>query len=80
MKTEGISKHINLSVRLSQNYKQNITTKGCSKFKRFIDMTSSGMNDLNIRANGTGLGVRRSKRPLLASRTRCNYSMETSRN
>ena len=30
--------------------------------------------------NGTGLGVQRSKRPLLASRTRCKYSMETFRN
>ena len=42
-------------------------------------MTSSGKNGLNIRTNaspklgfGTGPGVRRSKRPLLASRTRCN--------
>ena len=39
-------------------------------------MTSSGKNGLNIRKmqvpNGTGPGVRRSKRPLLASRTRCN--------
>ena len=34
-------------------------------------MTSSGKNCLNIRTNGTGPGVRRSKRPLLASRTRC---------
>ena len=30
--------------------------------------------------NGIGPGVRRSKRPLLASRTRCKCSMETSRN
>ena len=39
-------------------------------------MTSSGKNGLNIRTNaspnGTGPGVRRSKRPLLASRTRFN--------
>ena len=35
-------------------------------------MTSSGKNGLNIRKNGTGPGVRRSKRPLLASGTRCN--------
>ena len=39
-------------------------------------MTSSGKNGLNIRTNAspkwTGPGVRRSKRPLLASRTRCN--------
>ena len=38
-------------------------------------MTSPGKNGLNIRTNGkfgTGPGVRRSKRPLLASRTRCN--------
>ena len=39
-------------------------------------MTSPGKNGLNIRTNaspnGTGPGVRRSKRPLLASRTRCS--------
>ena len=39
-------------------------------------MTSSEKNGLNIEQmqvpNGTGPGVRRSKRPLLASRTRCN--------
>ena len=57
-------------------YKQNSSTEGCSKLKRSVDMTSSGKNGLNIRTmqvqNGTGPGVRRSKRPLLASRTRCN--------
>ena len=60
---------------LSSN-KQNRSTEGCSKLKRSIDMTSSGKNGLNIRTmqvpNGTGPGVRRNKRPLLASRTRCN--------
>ena len=30
-------------------------------------------------SNGTGPGVRRSRRPLLASCTRCKYPMETSR-
>ena len=39
-------------------------------------MTYPGKNGLNIRTNespnGTGPGVRRSKRPLLASHTRCN--------
>ena len=38
-------------------------------------MTSSGKNGLNKQMqvpNVTGPGVRRSKRPLLASRTRCN--------
>ena len=35
-------------------------------------MTSSGKNGLNIRTHGTGSGVRRRKRPLLNSRTRCN--------
>ena len=57
--------------------KQNRSTEGCSKLKRSVDMTSSGKNGLNIRTleqmqvpNGTGRGVRRSKRPLLASRTR----------
>ena len=56
--------------------KQNRSTEGCSKLKRSVDMTSSRKNGLNIRTiaspNGTGPGVRRSKRPLLASRTRCN--------
>ena len=57
--------------------KQN--TEGYSKLKRSVDMTSSWKNGLNIRTleqmqvpNGTGPGVRRSKRPLLASRIRCN--------
>ena len=31
--------------------KQNRITEGRSKLKRSIDMTSSGMNDLNIRTN-----------------------------
>ena len=56
--------------------KQNRNTEGCSKLKRSVVMTSSGKNGLNIRTmqvpNGAGPGVRRSKRPLLASRTRCN--------
>ena len=44
-------------------------------------MTSSGKNGLNIRTNaspkyGTGPGVRRSKRPLLASRARCNVLLK----
>ena len=57
-------------------YKQNRSTDGCSKLKRSVDMTSSGKNGLNIRTNASPkwdrTGVRRSKRPLLASRTRCN--------
>ena len=56
--------------------RQNRSTEGCSKLKRSVNMTSSGKNCLNIRTNaspnGTGPGVRRSKRPLLASRTRFN--------
>ena len=43
-------------------------------------MTSSGKNSRNIRTNaspkGTGPGFRRSKRPLLASRTRCNVLLK----
>ena len=38
-------------------------------------MTNSGKNGINFRTevpNETGLVVRRSKRPLLANRTRCN--------
>ena len=56
--------------------KQNRSTEGCSKLKRSVGMTSSGKNGLNIKTNAspnwTGPGIRRSKRPLLASRTRCN--------
>ena len=63
--------------------KQNRSTEGCSKLKRSVDMTSSGKNGLNIRTNaspnGTGPGVRRSKRPLLASRTRCNVLWKPSK-
>ena len=46
-------------------------------------MTSPWENGLNIRkmqvSNLTGPGVRRSKRPLLTSRSRCKYFMETIR-
>ena len=33
--------------------KQNRSTKGCSKLKRSVDMTSSGKNGLNIRTNAS---------------------------
>ena len=33
--------------------KQNRSTEGCSKLKRSVDMTSSGMNGLNIRTNAS---------------------------
>ena len=46
-------------------------------------MKSSGKNGLTLEQtqvpNGTGPGVRRSKRPLLASRTRCNVLWKTSK-
>ena len=65
-----------MMIRLFCLIKQNRSTEGCSRLKRSVDMTSSGKNGLNIEQmqvpNGTGPGVRRSKRPLLASRTRCN--------
>ena len=60
--------------------KQNRRTEGCSKLKKSRNMTKSGVNGLNIRTNGTGTSVRRSKRPLLTSRTRCKFSMGTFRN
>ena len=41
--------------------KQNRSTEGCSKLKRFVDMTSSGMNCLNIRTNSSPI----------CDRTRC---------
>ena len=43
--------------------RQNRSTEGCSKLKRSVDMTSSGKNGAKV-PNGTGPGVRRSKRPL----------------
>ena len=65
-----------VNFRFLSLYKQNRSTEGSSKLKRSVDMTSSGKNGLNIEQmqvpDGTGPGVRRSKRPLLASRTRCN--------
>ena len=33
--------------------KQNRSTKGCSRLKRSVDMTSSGKNGLNIRTNAS---------------------------
>ena len=57
-------------------FRSKIEVPRCSKHERSIDKTSSGKNGLNIRTNaspnGRGLGVRMSKRPLLASRNRCN--------
>ena len=62
--------------KLIPDVKQNRSTEGCSKLKMSVDMTSLGKNGLNIKqmqvTNGTGPGVRMSKRPLLASCARCN--------
>ena len=49
--------------------KQNRRTEGCSKQVR--ERMVSTLEQMQV-PNGTGPGVRRSKRPLLASRTRCN--------
>ena len=66
------------------HHKQNKSTEGCSKLKRSEDMTASVMNGLNNWTNaspkGTGSCVRRSKRPLLASRNNNKYYLESSRN
>ena len=56
--------------------KQYRSTEGCSKLKRSVDMTSSEkmvstLEQMQV-PNGTGPGVRRSKRPLMPSRIRCN--------
>ena len=58
-------------------FKQNRSTEGCSKLKRSVDMTSSGkmvstLEQMQV-PNGTGPGVRRRKRPLLASRTGATF-------
>ena len=71
---KGVSILVDVSIHIC--YKQNRSTEGCSKLKRSVDMTSSGkmvstLEQMQV-PNGTGPGVRRSKRPLLASRTRCN--------
>ena len=56
--------------------KQNRSTQGCSKFTvrkhdKFRWKWSQHLNECKSQ-NGTGPGVWRSKRPLLASRIRCN--------
>ena len=53
---------------------QNRSTEGCSKLKRseVQERMVSTLEQMQV-PNGTGPGVRRSKRPLLASRTRCNF-------
>ena len=55
---------------------------GCSKLKKSVDMTSSGrmvsiLEQMQVK-NWAGPGIRRSKRPLLASRTLCKWPKETS--
>ena len=71
---------IAISILLLPSKIRSRSSVGCSKLKRSVDMTSSGKNGLNIRKmqvpNWTGPGVRRSKRPLLASLTRCNMNRD----
>ena len=70
-------------------YKDNSQAKrkyrGMFETQKSENKTRSGEICLDIRTHaspksGTGPGVRRSKRPLLANRTRCTCSMETSHN
>ena len=51
-----------------QSLKQNRSTEGCSKLQRSVDMT---LEQVQV-PKGTVPGVRMSKRPLFASRTRCD--------
>ena len=65
-----------LSLYGTQYYKQNRSTEGCSKLKRSVEwQVQEGMvstlEQMQV-PDGTGPGVRRSNRPLLASRIRCN--------
>ena len=63
--------------------KQNKSTEGCSKLKMSVEMTSAGMASTLAQIQvpyGIGPGDRRSKRSLMASRTRCKCPIETSRN
>ena len=54
--------------------------QGMFETQKSGNKTSAGEIGLNIRTLAREPGVRRSKRPLLASRTRCKCSKETSRN
>ena len=40
--------------------KQNLRTEGCSKLKRSVHMTSSGMNGFNIRTNAVSVKMKKS--------------------
>ena len=69
-------------IQSEKSRKQNRSTEGCSRPKRSMDMTSSGKNGLNIRTNASPKLDRtrcpeECKRPLLASRTRCNVLWKT---
>ena len=72
-------------ITVSNSFKQKQKYRGMFETQKSRNKTSSGDIGLNIKTicksqSGTGPGVRRSKRPLLAFRTRCKCSMETSRN
>ena len=64
--TEGCSK-LKRSVHMTRQNRE--STKGYSRWKVQERMVST-LEQMQV-PNGTGPGVRRSKRPLLASRTRC---------
>ena len=49
--TEPSSVILNQTKQFQTVEKQNRSTEGCLKLKSSVDMTSSGMNGLNIRTN-----------------------------
>ena len=62
-----------------------VQIEGCSKLKRYVDIQwqvqermVSTLEQMQV-PNGTGPCVRRSKRPLLASRTRCSVLWKPSK-
>ena len=71
------SEKLNESLRIFIS-KQNRSTEECSKLKRFVDMTRSGKNGLNIRTNASPkmgqdqVSGEVSVLCMLASRTRCS--------
>ena len=76
----------NVCFHARNGIKQKRSTEGCSKFKspetwQVYERFVSTLEHKSCKSrNGTGPGVRRSKRSLLACRTRCICTMETLHN
>ena len=66
-----------VAIKITYATKQKQKYRGMFETQKSGNKTSSGDIGLNTRTLARGPGVRRSKRPLLACRTRCKCSMET---